>query len=237
MDTINNVVVLVGIAVVIFMVSIALLIFAPKRINFYDTSLFTGVVKVCLNSYANLDIQNIKAVTQSDTGWVDWPDKKNIKGNIYTYPIYMFSTLSECRKNKCNDIYNTFRMFNNIKTLTIVKISDSSEFLQHSGWANLTNKTMRCVVVLESPGTSVDECGIWINGETKRLNDSDVLIYDASQQHAIWNKADDDLYLLYIDFTRPESIPFGISTRKYTDETHDFVHNLIKHKNDKPKNI
>ena len=69
----------------------------------------------------------------------------------------------------------------------------------------------------------VETCGIWVNGESKKLISNSLVIFDSSKEHSIYNDTDYPIYALLIDLQRPEKIPNGISQREYSDELYDFV--------------
>lgn len=212
----------IGLVVVIFIVSVSLLIFAPKSINFHKDDTYPILKSICENNkeIIHTDFEKI----ENDTDWVEWPDSENISGKCEIFPMYMFSTISKPRKNKCITTYNLVKNMPNVKTCTFLKIDKKSKMNKQIQWKELSNKTLRCLLILKSVSSApVEKCGIWVNGETKKLKSDSIIIFDSSKEHSIYNETDYPLYALLIDIQRPEKIPNGIAQREYSDELYDFV--------------
>ena len=138
----------------------------------------------------------------------------------------MFSVFSESRKKISINTYKLIKNIPDVKTCTFIKINSESSIEKSTKWKDLSNTTLCCLLVLEAPFPNIEECGIWVNGESKKLSKNSLIIYDSSKEHSIYNKSDEDIYILMLDIGRPPTIPYGTSKKEYNYEIHDFIHNL-----------
>ena len=220
----NSTFVFIGIVIVIFIICITLFLFAPKSINFYDSSTYPIIKYINEN---NLDIINDTLESIENDKWMEYPDKKYISGNVKIYPLFMFSVISEKRKDKCIELYNLFQNVPDIKTCAFIKIDKNSKLQKTTQWKSLSNTTLRCMFILKSVSSaSIEQCAIWVNGEYKKLVSKNIIIFDSSKEHSIYNETDYPVYILMIDIKRPDKIPNGVSDRDYTDEIYDFINEL-----------
>jgi len=214
----------IGFLVFIFIVCIGMVIFLPKSTNFYPAETYPNLKYIHEES---LDIikEDMDKIKDSDD-WVDWPDKENITGEYKIFPIYMFSTFSKSRKKIA---YNTYKLIKNIpdvKTCYFTKLGPNSSLDKCTKWKELSNTTLCCLIILEAPYSSVEDCGIWVNGESKKLEKNKLIIYDSSKEHSIYNKTDEDVYMLMLDVGRTDKMVEGASKKEYNYEIHDFIFNL-----------
>jgi len=212
----------VGFVVVIFIVSVCLLIFAPKSVNFYDTNTFPIIKYICENN--NQIIKDDFYKIKNKTGWLKYPDK--VTGKCEIWPMYMFSIKSLCRTSMCEEVYNLIKNIPNVKSCAFIKIDKESELKKNSQWKELSNNTLKCLFIIDSPNEVVDKCAIWVNGELKKIKSNDLIIFDSSKVHSIYNKTTYPISLLMLDIIRPEKIPLGVSDREYDDEIYEFIYNL-----------
>ena len=219
----NSVFIVVGVIVIIFIISVSLMIFAPKSINFYGSEIFP--IAKYINENNNQTIKDGFYKIKDDDDWLDFPDKNNINGKCEIWPIYMFNIKLEKRIKKISDLYNLIKNIPDVKTIAFIKIEPNSSINKNRQW-KLLSDTLRCVFVIDSPDDIVDKCAIWINGEAKKFKSNDLLIFDSSKEHALYNKTKHPLYLFILDISRPEKIPNGVSDREYTDEMNNFIYKL-----------
>jgi aspartyl/asparaginyl beta-hydroxylase (cupin superfamily) len=212
----------IGIIVIIFIICITLLIFAPKSINYYDLDTYPILKYITEN---NKDvINNSYANIETDDGWVNWPDSSNVKGLCSIFPLFMFSTLSKNRKQKCQDLFKLMKNIPDVKSCAFIRIDKKSKIIKHTEWKDLSNNTLRCIFIIKSIASApMDLCGIWVNGETKKLISGKCIIFDGSKEHSIYNETDYPVCALLLDIKRPYKIPNGISIREYSDDINDFV--------------
>jgi aspartyl/asparaginyl beta-hydroxylase (cupin superfamily) len=216
-----------GIIIVIFIISVSLMIFAPHSVNYFDENTYPELQTISKQHLTTLEYELDCANKPDELGnWMRWPDSKYIKGNCKLYPLYMFSTLSHKRKMICPTTFKLLQRIPNVKTCSFAKIEVNSSIENHKEWKDLCNKTLRCLIIISSPNASVENCGIWVNGESKKLHTGDLIVMDGCKEHSIYNKSDLSLSMLLVDIDRPESIPVGSSDRVYSDEIQGFVHEL-----------
>jgi aspartyl/asparaginyl beta-hydroxylase (cupin superfamily) len=217
----------IGIIIVIFIVSVSLMIFAPRSVNYFHSDTYPELHAISKQHITTLKYELDCANKPEElSNWMRWPDAKYVKGDCNLYPLYMFSTLSHKRQKVCGDTFKLLQRIPNVKTCSFAKIEVNSSIENHKEWKGLCNKTLRCLIVISSPNASIENCGIWVNGESKNLYTGDIIIMDGSKEHSIYNKSDLPLYMLLVDIERPESIPVGTSDREYSNEVQGFVHEL-----------
>ena len=229
MFNLTNSFVYIGIVVVIFVISVALLLFAPKSINFFDLTLLPVIDRLNKDNY-NILIETLDDIKDSKE-WLAWPDRKFIVGSCYVYPIRIFDKVSKSRKKKCSRITDIFSLFNIespddsiIHSYYFIKLSKDSRLLETEYWGDFYNNTISYIQVLKCDDFShIDTCGIWINGESKQFKEKKSIICDMSKENSIYNNTDEDLYLFVMNVSRPKNIHLGVSKKIYDLEIFDFL--------------
>lgn len=222
MFNIDTTFIYIGLFVIIFIISVSLLIFAPKSINYYTPDTYP-ILKSIHDNNKDIITGDFEKI-ENDQNWLAWPDSENTSGTCEVYPMYMFSTASKLRKAKCIALYNLIQNIPDVKSCAFIKIDKKSKINKQTQWKELANTTLRCLFILKSVSSApVETCGIWVNGESKKLISNSLVIFDSSKEHSIYNDTDYPIYALLIDLQRPEKIPNGISQREYSDELYDFV--------------
>jgi aspartyl/asparaginyl beta-hydroxylase (cupin superfamily) len=219
----------IGFVVVVFIISVTLMIFAPRSINFYPYNVYPIIKYIHENNtdVIKSDLQKIKNLDKLDTNhWIKWPDKKLVKNEYIIYPLYMFSVVSKSRKLVCDATYKLIKNIPDVKTCTFLKIGSNSAIKKHKKWKELSNESLSCLFILEAPMASINDCGIWINGETKKISKNKMFIFDSSKEHSIFNSTDYPIYGLLLDVGRPKNIPNGASDTLYSDEIFEFINKL-----------
>ena len=199
-----------AVAIVAFIIVVVLLIFAPASRNFYDISKFSikdmppdAIEEV--RDHLNIMMEN----QQEAVEWYSWPDKTAV-GDIAILPIYFQKKVWSTEEfgKLCG-----FLRSMQVESIYIVKMPKGTHFRKHSGWAHLSNQTLRYVYCIHSMSMSDRDAGIWINGQIKTLKMDDVYVYDSSIEHSLYNDTYDDIYLLFVDLPRLNSAR-GISENK-----------------------
>lgn len=222
MFDINATFICIGIIVIIFIICVSLLIFAPKSINYYPTETYP-ILKSIHENNNNIIMKEFENI-ENDKDWIDWPENEYVTGSCKIFPMYMFSTISKKRKNKCLKTYKLIKNMPDVITCAFIKIDKKSKLNKQSQWKELANSTLRCLYILKSVSYApIETCGIWVNGESKKLLPKNLIIFDSSKEHSIYNGTDYPLYALIIDIKRPEKIPNGISQREYSNDLYNFV--------------
>lgn len=227
MFDLNTTFICIGIVVITFIICVSLLIFAPKSINYYYKETYPILTYINDNNInvINNDFEKI----ENDKRWIEWPDKQFTVGNVSVFPIFMFSVISNERKELCSNMFDLLKNVPDIKSCAFIKLDKRSKIQKSTQWKELSNYTLRCIIVLKSiPSASIEQCGIWVNGESKKLSSKNMIIYDSSKEHSIYNETDYPIFYLMLDIKRPDKIPNGVSTREYTDEIYDFISLMSK---------
>ena len=218
----------IGIFVIIFVISFALLIFAPRSKNYYNSNIFP-IIQYLNDNNKDVFFNDLEII-KKDKEWLIWPTSVN--NDVFVYPIFMFGIFSEYRKVKCNKSLKLINNIPNIKTFAYLKISKKSCIIKNKKWKDISNNTFCCLFILEAPYVSKkDECCIWVDGETKKIVKNDLIVYDASKENSIINKSDYPIYILMLDVKKPLKYTLGISDVEYDNKVHDFL-NKIKKENE-----
>lgn len=228
----NSLAITIGISIIIFIIVIFLVIFAPRCQNFFDKSdyldfdkfskeddLFLETsIRLNIIESENLDDETFKKledikenIPYNELTWEKWPDKKYISGSVSILPL--ISNKDIIKKNA--EIFSTLlKRINEIKdvhSVYFIKLEPDAKFLEHKGYAELTNDTLRYIYCFNSYCYDEKECGIWVNYEAKKTINGNSYIYDASKNHSLYNNTVDTVIYLVIDFKRPDNIPAGYS--------------------------
>lgn len=198
-----------GIGVCIVTICIILLIFAPTCINFYDEELFP----------AGVGLNNDKEVKSKINKEIN---KSGIFKDNNIIPLYYNNKIYKDNKEKVPDTFKIFQHINNVKSLLLLNIKPKTTTKEISECGKIANNTIRCVIVLSGSSLDPSIVGILINGETKSLIKKQVVIFDASKHHTIYNKTTQPLKLIVVDITRPKNIKCGCShsSTKWIDYEH-----------------
>lgn len=227
MIEINTSFICIGLFAVIFIICISLMIFAPKSVNYFIPETYPALKMVQDTSKDILDADLNNIIEEDKTkriNWLDWPDKGIISGECKIFPLYMLGKLSSCRAKACANTYNLIQSIPNIITCAFIKLAKKSKINKSTLWADVANTTLRCLLPIRpTSATSVEKRGMWVNGETKKISYNNLLIFDSSKEHSIYNDSDYDLYALLIDINRLDNLPVGVSTKEYPANLLEFT--------------
>ncbi len=218
-------------SVVLFIVVIVLVLFAPKSKNFYNINdTYPQLVNIYMNedvmdrTFIKLDpgFDDIEMVERyskykvfhepkKEIKWQDWPDQCIVSGPVKFLPLYMFSEVYVSNIDIFSELYAQVKGIENIEALYFIKTPPSTKILPHYGWAELSNSTLRFIYCFNSFCCEDAQCGIWVNGETKKLSQGSAYVYDSSKEHSLYNDTYDDVIFLCIDIARPIGVKPGIS--------------------------
>jgi hypothetical protein len=219
-----------GLVIIVFIVCIFLVIFAPKPINFFDVNLYTAeldkLIKqddLVLENSVLLDVidEDITDVTtlekitryknMGEMTWMLWPDNSVVSGKVYIAPIFIEGKFEESNAGRFSSLLNAIKDIPDIKSLYFIKIDVNSSFIKHKGYKSMSNDTLRYLYCFNSYCYNETESGLWIGGEAKKLIQGSSIIYDSSKEHSLYNNTANDIMYLIVDFIRPESVPVGYS--------------------------
>lgn len=220
-----------AITIISLIIVIILVIFAPKSKNFYNINdTYPQFLKVSVdenvidNTFIKLNINlNEDELSKKyekyesynkpkkKLKWLDWPDKSQISGKVQILPLFLFSKISVENIEIFSELYSKIKNIKNIASVYFLKISSNSKIKPHQNWKELSNNTLQYIFCFNSFCFSDKECGIWVNGETKKLYKNNSYIYDSSLEHSIYNNTFDDILFLCIDIERLPHIRKGVS--------------------------
>ncbi len=235
----------IGVTIIIFIVCIFLVIFAPRSKNFFkkdeldlgqqDIFDILEDTKLVEDTMNNLQIpieeeyEEINKEEINPLKWIDWPDQKIIKGDIQFLPIFMFSKLNEINLDKFKKLFDKISKIRCVRSIYFIKISSGAKFIKHTGWKELTNTSLRYLYCFNAYSLDENQSGIWVNGECKKISRGSTYIYDASKEHSIYNYTSEDVIYLMVDFKRPDHIPDGYSTNELGEEKIEEIQNLVSY--------
>lgn len=225
----------IAVALLIFLFFVFLVIFAPKSQNFFkkvcphlddltlhkdlmcETFVKLGIELNDDNLYEEYE-QYYKNTSRKELNWEPWLDT-NVVGDVTYLPIYTFSKIHHGNFSIFNKLFTEITKSDDIKSVFFLKLGCNSNLAKHKGYAEMTNDTLRFIYCFNSFCYSEDECGIWVNGEAKKMFKDYYYFFDASKEHSIYNNTFDEVMFLIIDFDRPKEIPKGYSDNYFVNTT------------------
>lgn len=227
----------IGIVIIIFIICIFLLIFAPKSINFFDQKEFpigninlkdhmleTSVILKIEeddNMISMEDSEKIELYKElykdAEIKWEKYPDAKMIAGDVFILPLFMYSIIHKKNYQSFIKLMQCIKVVPDIFSIYFIKLNQNAKFIKHTGPIS-NNQTLRYIYCFNSYGYDDNDCGIWVNNEAKRLRKGDSYVYDSSKEHSLYNNTVDDVVFLIIDFKRPDNMPLGYSEYKMDDK-------------------
>ena len=221
----------IGIFIIIFIIILSLVIFAPKSKNFYNNDIFP-IVDYLYKNNDDVFIKDLQLIKNDETKnnlWIKYPDKEYIINTYLIYPIYIYGLYSYKRYILSMNTSQLINTIPNIKGISYLKLNQKSKIKKRKKWKEISNNTLCCLFVLESVYTSnPEECCIWVNGEIKPLVKNKLIIYDSSKEHSIINDTDSPVYLLELDIKKPKELAFGTSDRTFNDDIKKIIKKIKK---------
>ena len=155
--------------------------------------------------------------------FVDYPEKDLYVPKTWTiFPYFGFGVNVEKNIKQSPKIYNLIKSIPGVKTALLSRMVPHSKLNPHQGWAFFSNKILRVHYVIKSNNDSY----MIVNGERKKQNENDIIIFDDAKMHYAENNGDTDKLVLILDFKRPFYVKKGQS--KFTDfgEIQNFLSNI-----------
>lgn len=217
---------MIWLAVIIILVvlCLALVIFAPKNKSFYDRRIYPHLELISDPMHMQMIREDLNLLDESH--FIDYPDqqmwKYNDSSDYQIFPFYMFGEFSRNNLTMC---HNTFQIAQNIpyiRSMAFIKIGPKSVLKVHQSWKEISNETFRCFLGVNVPTSDINICGVWVEGDAKKLQDDKWVIFDASRKHSIYNKYSKNCYLLMFDLKRPCDI-MGISQKSLPIDIQGFI--------------
>jgi aspartyl/asparaginyl beta-hydroxylase (cupin superfamily) len=217
-----------AILIILIFLCLSLAIFAPKNKSFYNRRIYPELELISDPMHMQLINEDLKSLVSAD--FINYPDqemwKYNETSSYKMFPFYMFGKFSRENINKCS---NTFKLANNIpyiRSMSFIKIGAKSVLKVHQNWKDISNETFRCFLGVNVPVGDVHICGVWVEGNTKKLEDDKWLVFDASKKHSIYNKHEKDCYLLMFDLQRPGN-SIGLSKKSLSKNIKNTITQML----------
>lgn len=231
----------IGIIIIIFIFCIFLLIFAPKSQNFFDKELYNPKLNDLANSHdllletsVRLNIVEDDDMNDNDTidkieqlrlnipykelDWKPWPDTDVAIGSVSILPLFILSKINKDNSDRFSNLLDIIKQIDDIHAIYFLKLGKNSSFRKHVGFSELSNNSLQFIYCFNAYCCDIEECGLWVNAESKKIIKDSSYIYDASKEFSLYNNTHDDIIYLIIDFKRPKNISNGYSEYKMTDE-------------------
>jgi hypothetical protein len=210
----------IGIFICLVVITIILVIFAPKKKKFFN-DVYPFLSNDAFGGSATFKLFK-KDVKNTNIKWITYPDSQLWKqdNDLLIYPLFMY----DLKKKKdylytefmdnCPNIFNFIRNIPiSVKCSFIAKLPPNTMLKQHSTWKSLANSTLRCIFPIKC-SKELEYCGVWVDGESKKFTSKKWLVFDHSQKWMMYNKDDSECLFVIIDIQRPSFISKGISETK-----------------------
>ena len=203
-----------------------LVIFAPSEKAFLNKEIYPPLD--ILSDAMQLHLIKDDLQRLNDQDFVDYPDpqmwKFNADSNYQIFPFYMFGTFAKKNIAACPDTFRLAHYIPYIRTMSFMKLGPKSVLKVHQSWKDLSNDTFRCILGLDIPVNDIHACGIWVQGNVKKIEDDKWVVFDASKKHSMFNKQDKACYMLMFDLKRPTNV-VGLSEQAMPpDMISEFIH-------------
>jgi hypothetical protein len=203
-----NVFTTIAIIVVLFVVGMSLVIFLPK-----DKIFFRQIEPYIENIPKNRELMNEIRKLETDPN-TEWINADYFSADTKIAPIIPFDyeeAIAAAEKNIAGmQTAKEYFDYTLIKSVFLMKIKPHGQTKKKHGWV-FNNTTLRYMYVLTAESFKEDNCVVWVDGIHRNLFTGDAYIYDASKEHIIYNKFEEPITMLLIDFDRPKDIPEGYS--------------------------
>lgn len=210
--------------IILIVMCLLLVIFAPRNKAFYDRRMYPQLE--ILSDTTNLQLIRDDLFSLEDGDFIEYPDPKmwkfNESSNYQIFPFYMFGEFSKMNINKCPDTFKLAHNIPYIRTMAFVKIGPKSVLKVHQSWKDIANETFKCFLGVDIPTNDVNSCGIWVEGDAKKLEDGKWVVIDSSRKHSIYNKSKKNSCMLMFDLQRPSG-SLGISQKSLPPELKKFI--------------
>lgn len=207
--------------IIMIVISLGLVIFAPSEKVFFNKEIYPSLD--ILTDRMQLQLIRDDLARVSDDQFLDYPDPDMWKrtSTYQAFPFYMFGAFAKANIELCPDTFRIAQNIPGVRTMAFIKLGPKSVLKVHQSWHELSNDTFRCVLGLDIPANDINACGIWVNGNVKKIEDDKWVIFDASKRHSMFNRQDNPCYLLMFDLQRPTAVR-GVSTYPAPDFS-DFI--------------
>ena len=218
----------IAILIVMFIIIISLVIFAPKSKNFYNCNdLYPDVGNINIEE----NISDIKKEIESinDKDWIDYYGQ-NLWGSntaeFKIFPLYMDRKHIGKNIDQCAKLFSQIKYIKNVRNIFLGKFSPRSKLNEWQEYGDAVNNNLRCYIGLKTKPFGSKRINVWVNGEIKELNTGTILVVDHSKKNSICNDTKNPCIILFIDIDRPYDMPKGESCAEKPDD-YDALHLML----------
>lgn len=181
--------------------------------KFYNSEILYPELKIIVENN-NIILNELEENTNK---WIKWNlIIGNKQDNWDTIPIYGFNKWSKLSKffpKSCE----IFKKIPNFKAIFFSKLKKNTTLKIHHG-PLVSNDLLRNQIGLYVP----ENCGMWVSGETKMMQDNKIITFDDTKFHTAFNNSNDDRIIIIIDMVRPNFIKKGNSVKHLLYNHNDF---------------
>lgn len=170
---------------------------------FYDTNQLR-VANILRNNSSDI-INDLKILWQKgDNGLMKNYGDDGLQFPPKTWSKLVFKVWGLQNKAVCNRFPQLAALINAYPEITSCFISKTlahSEIKPHCGE---TNATIRIHLGLKVPISNIEQCGLKVGNQKIAWEEGKTIGFYDAHKHTVWNKTDDDRYILIVDVIRPE---------------------------------
>ena len=220
-----------GTVIAIIVLCIIMMVFLPSNKNFYKSSVFddssskSTIDRLCTILIGGMDDRFVKKKLQrfvSDIEshqWCPYPGDSWMtadKNQVFKYIPFVPNDITGLEKGILEiagwDSKDMISSSKGVVLSGLLKIDENSIMNPHKTWRTLGNATLRCLIPLKSPSSDIDDCGVWVDNDIRRIKFGEMIIFDHSKMWSLYNKEEDSSCIfLFIDISRPWAAHLGSS--------------------------
>jgi cbb3-type cytochrome oxidase subunit 3 len=178
-------------AIILFIICIILVIFAPKGRNFFDYTTYP-IIKLI-----NTKNETIMGEINNISDWIAHYKAGN--NNIQIHPIHLFGV--NCN-NSTPNISSYFGGLPNIKNLYIIRLGENLPINKHHEELYISGEILRCIIPIKTSKKS----GVWVNGEIKHFEAHKPIIFDTRKYYTYFNDTNRKILAIVFDIKRRTKI-------------------------------
>ena len=147
--------------------------------------------------------------------WIAWPERY-LKGgdDWHVIPLFAFGTWL-APSALFPHTTSVLRRCEGMRTALFSKLNPGTRLTPHHGYACLSNRMLRCHVVLQCEAR---KSYLEVNGKRRYVSQGDVVVFDDSLLHTAGNEGGLPRFVLLVDFDRPRCVAPGTSPVEATTD-------------------
>jgi hypothetical protein len=158
------------------------------NMKFYDTSILYPELNIFQENYYII-MNELNNYINNQNKWDSWAKLVSYHkdSNWDVIPLFGFHKFTSYSKYFPETI-KFFHQVGYIELLCFSKLGKNTILNVHQGWANTANISLRTHLGIHVP----ENCGIWVEGEKKKLNNNKFITFDDSKFHSAYNQSNED---------------------------------------------